>query len=207
MQLKNCIFCCRRDFDGLILDETENFYLIANQNPISLGHVMVISRAHFSCFGEMPSYLYKEYTDFLKKAEQKIRKNFPEPIATEQGIHGQSINHAHTHIFPSVSESYDFSKKRFIDFIPKEIKVTKAKDLQDIKRTFQKEGQYVSIEENGQLYICHTQNYAGTFRPSRDIIAKVSGSDYLLNWKTMSQKEKEKCRGWMEETIEKWRVK
>lgn len=199
----NCIFCNEENIKRLILDETENFYLVANSNPCSPGFVILISKKHFSCFGEMPDCLDEEYLNFLEKSKKKIRENFSEPIVSEQGIHGQSVNHAHTHIFPSVSEIYDFSKKELIDFVPKEIKITEEKSLQDIKRIFREEKEYVSIEEKGKLYVCHTKGHGGVLKISREAIARLTGLDSLLNWKTMSESEEKQVKKWLKITMEK----
>lgn len=203
MKLNECIFCDKKEISQGLLDETSNFYLRANMFPSSPGHVMIISKNHFSCFGDMQKNLDNEYLNLLEQSKERIAKYFSETIVTEQGIHGQSIKHAHTHIFPSVSEIYDFSEKRIIDFVPNEIPVSRQEGLEDIKEIFRQEGQYVSIEEKGDLYVCHTQDYSGHFRPSRDSVVEASGLVHLLNWKTMSDEQKEKIQEWVKETVQK----
>ena len=209
MKKENCIFCDDKRINEGILDETENFYLRANMKGATApGHCMVISKSHFSCFGEMPSYLDEEYLDFVGSVEERVESAFSKPILIEQGLHAQSINHAHLHFLPSSSEWYDFTRgKHFVDFIPPEILITPGEDIKDVRRVFEKEGQYVTIEEQGKLYICHTFNYNDLFRPGREFPAKLTGLTHLLYWQTMPDVEKEKNRIWIDETIQRLRRK
>ena len=177
MSLKDCLFCDEKIIDEGLLGKTNNFYLKANLYPSSPGHVMIISRQHFSCFGEMPDDLDEEYLAFLDKTKKRIAKFFSEPIVTEQGIHGQSINHAHAHIFPSVSEIYDFSKRKMRDFVPEGIPVTRQNGLEDIKRI---------LREDGQM-LPHLEGYE-RFDDSWVLEGKPDDNGFLtLDWKEKDQ--------------------
>ena len=200
---EGCAFCNEDTIKDGLLDETENFYYrVAAKGAIAPGHVLLISKDHFSCFGEMPSILYKEYSVAVYRIKNEIKKNFSTAICVELGVHGQSIPHAHTHFFPFISEWYDFSNKKFIDFIPKEILVTQGKGIEDIHKIFEQEGQYVAIEENDQLYICHTKGYEGTLRPVREFPSRLTGLTHFLHWKTMPESEKRKNEEWINHTIQ-----
>jgi diadenosine tetraphosphate (Ap4A) HIT family hydrolase len=210
MGLKKCLFCSPEIISEGLLDESSSFYHRANVvGAIAPGHSMIISKRHYSCFGEMPEHLEEEYLDMLSTIKRRIREKFSSPVLlVEQGIHGQSVNHAHTHFLPAVSEWYDFTKERkFSDFIPQEIPVTLGYGLREIREIFNQEGQYVTIEENGLLRICHTQNYRQRLRPARDFTCALTGITELLNWQTMSDSEKEKNKNWVKETIRRLRVK
>ena len=202
----NCVFCNPQDTQEGFLDEIKNFYHRANvRGAIALGHSMIISKKHFSCFGEMPFDLSGEYQSYKEKIERRVKRFFGDQIKVEQGIQGQSISHAHLHFFPRVSCWYDFSKKDFISFVPEEIPITKAQGIEEICEVFRQEGQYVSIEENGQLYICHTKEYTGKLRVVRDFPSKLTGNTTLLYWDRVSEEEKKKNEEWIKETIQKLR--
>jgi|TARA_Y100000034_G_scaffold22700_2_gene26174 diadenosine tetraphosphate (Ap4A) HIT family hydrolase len=201
--LNNCIFCDEKIIEQGILDESENFWLRANFYPSSPGHCMIISKKHYSCFAAMPKTLDDEYLEFLETSKERIGNAFSKPIVTEQGVHGQSVNHAHTHIFPSVSGIYDFSKKGMNNFVKSEISFTVGSDLKGVRRIFDKEGEYVTIQENGRLFIYHTKGYPGILVPCRNFIAEMTGLTHLCDWRTMSKEQKQVGDGWFRETIEK----
>lgn len=206
---EKCIFCNYEMISEGLLDETENFYLrAACRGAVAPGHTLLISKDHLSCFGEMQPSLYTEYSYLVDKIEKEIENIFGKQIMSEQGIHGQSVNHAHLHFLPCVSEWYDFTKdKSFVDLIPKEILVTQGRDISDICRVFKEEGQYVSIQENEELYICHTRDYEinhdGYLQPTRAFPAELTGIMHLLHWQTMPESEKAKNEKWIQETIQK----
>lgn len=207
-KLDNCVFCNNGTLSEGLLGESNSFWLRAIvRGTLAPGHVMIISKDHFSCFGQMPQNLDDEYSAFLNGTKQKIRDYFSEPILVEQGVHGQSINHAHIHLFPCVSSWYDFSIRSFADFIPQEVRVTKGKSINDIRQIFEEEGEYVSIEERGELYICHTRNYDGSLRPARQFTAELTGNDDLLYWQKMPLAKQEENKKWIKETIEKLKEK
>ena len=197
-----CVFCDIKEIKEGLLDERDNFYLRASvRGAMAPGHVMLISKDHIPCFGAMPFDLNRDYSEYKDFITRRLEDKFSIPILIEQGIHGQSINHAHLHFLPSVSEWYNFSDKLFVDFLPSEVPVTKGVCIEDIQRVFEEEGQYVSIEERGQLYVCHTVNYNGILRPLREIPAKVTSITTLLHWQDMPESEREKNKRWIKETI------
>ncbi len=207
--MASCTFCNKEDLEEGLLDETPSFYHRANVlGAIAPGHSMIISKKHYSCFGEMPPNSDEDFNSYLASVKTRFSKVFGDPILVEQGIHGQSINHAHLHFFPRVSEWYDFSEsERFIDFIPPGISVSEVGGIQDIRKIFDDDGQYVLIGENSSLYVCHTKEFDGNLRPVREFPSKLTGLTNLLNWQTVSQEEKLKNTRWVEETIEKLKTK
>ena len=56
-----CIFCNLQSSTDEILWETNNFFVKVGIGIFSPGHVMIISKKHLSCFGELPKELYKEF--------------------------------------------------------------------------------------------------------------------------------------------------
>jgi diadenosine tetraphosphate (Ap4A) HIT family hydrolase len=199
MKEEKCLFCDPKILADGFLEESENFILRLNMNPVSPGHILIISKKHYSCFGAMPKELYDEYEEFSKKAKSKIRNNFSKPISVEQGIYGQTIAHAHTHIIPSVSEIYDFSEKTFIECAPKQVEITIARGLEDISRVYNEKGKYVSVEQNNKLHVIHPENHKSI--NIRGFVARQTGLDWLVNWKTMDEQQTRKVRKWVGQTI------
>ena len=203
MTQDNCVFCDKNVIREGLLGETENFYVRANAiGTMAPGHLMVISKKHYSCFGALPKDLDEEYTALIKKVKEKVENKFSTPILTEQGVHKQSIKHAHIHFLPSVSERYSFSDKKFIDLIPQEIKIEFGKGILGIRKVVEEDGEYVSIQEDGKLYICRTKGYNGKFGPIRQFVPELIGLTKLLDWQKMSAEELERDKKWVKKTID-----
>jgi len=203
--MDGCLFCKSEIINQGILDETQNFYHRANMvGAVAPGHSMIIPKTHFGCYAEIPSSLDEEYLDFKNIVEERVSKAFSKPIMVEQGIHAQSVSHAHTHFLPSISEWYNFQNgTSFMDMLPDGIKVTKCSSLEDLRKIFREEGQYVSIEEQGVLYACHTKEYASLLRPCREFPCKLTGLTSLLYWEKMSEEDKNKNKDYIAETFKK----
>lgn len=199
----NCIFCGRNNIKDYLLDETPNFYLIANKNPFCLGHVMIVSKDHYSCIGALPKELYGEYESFLEKTKDKVKNNFAEPIIVEQVIPGQGINHAHAHILPSVSESHDFSKKGFGDFIPEGFKIEEVENnLNELFKIFNEDREYISIEDRGKLYVCRIKGALEKFKSARQIISQPNDLN-LLDWESQSDEPKQESKELVNQALKK----
>jgi hypothetical protein len=47
----NCAFCQRSNFAANILKETDTFFIIADHAPLVEGHILIMPRRHFACYG------------------------------------------------------------------------------------------------------------------------------------------------------------
>jgi diadenosine tetraphosphate (Ap4A) HIT family hydrolase len=55
----NCAFCKRTEI-SYILKETPNFLLAADHAPLVEGHVLIIPKQHYTCYGVVPNPLDAE---------------------------------------------------------------------------------------------------------------------------------------------------
>lgn len=202
---KECIFCNEEDIGEGLLYQSDNFFIrAAVRGAISPGHVLLISKKHLSCFGAMTEDLDVEYSEVLNKTFDKVANSFSLPILIEQGIHGQSVEHAHLHFAPAISPWYDFTKTKLKDYIPQEIKVESAHCINDVRRIFKEDGQYVTIQQDEHL-IYRTRGYNGTLRALRSIATEITGRKDLYDWRTVTPKVAEENKKWVMETIDKLR--
>jgi len=195
MNQDNCTFCNRKDIEEGILDESNlDFYHRANvRGAIAPGHSMIISREHYSCFGTMPSASDEGFKSYLDSVKTRFSEAFGDPLIVEQGIHGQSIYHAHLHFSPRTSEWYDFSNsKRFMDFVPEGVRVTEVGGIKEIRKVYDQEGEYILIGENDSLYLCHTEGFNGDLRPVREFTSRQAGLTHLLDWQKVPGSERSK---------------
>ena len=171
--MKRCIFCdieYERE-QGHILSESANFYVEpVIFGPFSPGHVILISKFHIRCFGEMDSQYKNEFYKIKDHTLQMLTDSFSKPILGELGIYGQSVKHAHIHFFPSASRHYLI--KEIIKNVPENVSVTEIDGFEDLKEIFNREKQYVYIEEANKKYVCNTKDNHGKYLRIRILFSK-----------------------------------
>jgi diadenosine tetraphosphate (Ap4A) HIT family hydrolase len=96
---QKCVFC-RRDTLSNILHETEHFLLLADHAPVVNGHLLILPRAHFACFGAVPARLDAEFLDLKAQVSAFCRAVYQAPIFFEHGVYRQTVAHAHLHAIP-----------------------------------------------------------------------------------------------------------
>jgi len=104
-----CPFCLRSEI-AHILRETPRFLLAADHAPMVEGHLLIIPKAHYTCYGDVPAQL----DDGLAELKEMVREFFTSfynpPVFWEHGIFRQTVFHAHLHCFPWDSMAYDVSE-------------------------------------------------------------------------------------------------
>jgi diadenosine tetraphosphate (Ap4A) HIT family hydrolase len=203
----NCSFCDLSVIKEGLLDSAPNFYHRANcRGAIAPGHSMIISKKHFSCFGEMPPELFSEFESYVEKVMNRVEEFFEKLVIVEQGVHKQSVPHAHVHLLPKKSSWYDFSEEgSFVKMVPSEVKTSEISELKELRDVFKSEGEYVLIGEEGKLVVCHTKGYGELLGPVRQFPCRASGDYSLINWKKLSLEVRKKNSFWVEETIRRLR--
>src|SRR5947209_18147100 len=90
----NCAFCQRSDFAANILKETPTFLVVADHAPLVEGHILIIPRQHYACYGAVPAELDAEL-DVLKQQVQQFFAQFYAPtVFWEHGVFRQTVFHA-----------------------------------------------------------------------------------------------------------------
>src|SRR5260370_27984373 len=83
-----------------ILKEPPNFPLGADHAPVVEGHILIIPKHHYACYGEVHARLDDELL-VLKCEVQCFFTQFYAPVVFwEHGIFRQTVYHAHLHCFP-----------------------------------------------------------------------------------------------------------
>lgn len=182
--------------------ESENFYVkTASVGAFSPGHVLVLPKFHIRCYGELPNEHELEYFEIMGKTKEKIKNSFSTPIASELGVYGQSIPHAHTHLFPSSYDNYSLTLESMLKYVPDEIPITNEGSIEDIKRIFSNEGEYVSLDYD-KLMVMHPKNYNGRCINLRHLFVQATGLKELAKWQEMPVEFERRNDQWVTETIE-----
>jgi diadenosine tetraphosphate (Ap4A) HIT family hydrolase len=95
-----------RNDPGRYLLESRNFVLLSDISPLVPGHCLLVSRAHYPSFAQIPRELLPEFCDIRSRGISKVRDDFSPPLIFEHGSgshdpkSGVCIQHAHMHLVP-----------------------------------------------------------------------------------------------------------
>lgn len=104
---QGCLFC--DPFPAMHVNNTENFNLLADTFPVVAGHLMISSKEHYGCAGELPEELQDEFINLKSSIAETIRKNGKQVIFYEHGRagcclannpDGSKCEHFHLHALP-----------------------------------------------------------------------------------------------------------
>jgi diadenosine tetraphosphate (Ap4A) HIT family hydrolase len=94
-----CPFCARDAIEGL-LTETSSFYAAADHAPLVSGHILIIPKAHYACYGAIPAALEKEFLALKDMLSRFLAEVYRAPTFFEHGVFRQTVAHAHLHAIP-----------------------------------------------------------------------------------------------------------
>lgn len=187
---KECVFC--NPSTELILDSTPNFVLMFDPFPLVPGHLLITSKEHYGCLGEVPEHLQKECAELRDRACQMLTKAFNKNIfryehgraghCLANGISSRSCHHYHEHLLPAELSLSSVMEARF--------KGITLGDLNDICRLFNKYDEYLLVEEPGigaRFYIA--QSYDVEPHLLRTLVSEALNFPERANWETYSSCE------------------
>jgi len=104
--MKDCIFCeiVRGEIPSSKVFENEKVLAFLDINPVSKGHTLVIPKAHYAGFSEVPAELLTEMGRVLQRIGQAARRQLGSDgfnvLLNNGRAAGQLIDHAHFHLVP-----------------------------------------------------------------------------------------------------------
>ena len=94
--------------DSRVIFQTDHFVVIPTIGSFVEGYVMVVSKDHYTCVGNIPESHFSELKALLLETKNRIRSAYGmDTVCFEHGSvsctnrFGGCINHAHIHIVPS----------------------------------------------------------------------------------------------------------
>lgn len=106
MRDANCIFCkiLNGDIPSAKLYEDEDFAIILDVGPASLGHALIIPKEHYANVFEMPEELLLKCMKLAKIWGEKLMKGLGADglnLVQNNGLAaGQTVFHYHLHLIP-----------------------------------------------------------------------------------------------------------
>lgn len=195
--MENCIFC--NSFkEGDSLFDTENFFVKVGKGIICPGHVMIITKKHYKCMGDIDKKLVNEFLYLKLKLMKFITDNFFKPLVTENGVIMQSVFHAHTHFIPMKSEYYDevdFYEGVVKTFLKNQnLEYKNIIDFMEILDIFKIDGEYLYFEQDNEIILFRTKKYSKIIQFIKDNLSYRAfftkiGLKGVKDWKLMTTED------------------
>ncbi len=134
----DCAFCNYQEITH-ILKETPHFLLAADHAPLVEGHILIITKSHYTCYGDIPGALDEELLALKSEVRQFFARYYAAPVFWEHGIFRQTVFHAHLHCFPWGETGYNLHEGLHNEIITSQ---------EDIRRWHRQHGQYFYMEDN-----------------------------------------------------------
>jgi len=113
----DCPFCSKNNFyikkkyfpehihESFILYQTPNFIVVPDIAPIVEGHLLIISKKHYPCYGKLEQNYFHELIELKEKISKFLARHYQNPLFFEHGPAvskhaGCCIDHAHLHCLP-----------------------------------------------------------------------------------------------------------
>jgi diadenosine tetraphosphate (Ap4A) HIT family hydrolase len=94
------------DPESRIVVESSHFALVVDISPLTLGHTLLVPKAHYISFGCIPTFRYEELDSFRAECVDLVTGAFGVPAILEHGSSttmrsSPCISHAHWHLVPN----------------------------------------------------------------------------------------------------------
>ncbi|HEX9037310.1 MAG TPA: HIT domain-containing protein [Ktedonobacterales bacterium] len=97
--IAGCPFCALGDLETP-LTETRSFCVVGDHAPLVSGHILIIPKAHYACYGAVPTRLDDELLTLKETIRRFLSEVYHQPTFFEHGVFRQTVAHAHLHAIP-----------------------------------------------------------------------------------------------------------
>lgn len=190
-----CTFCQRTEIAD-ILKETPHFLLVADHAPLVEGHLLVIPKEHYACYGDVPPTLDEELFA-LKDELRQFYTNFYAPVVFwEHGVFRQTVFHAHLHCFPWGDLEYD---------VDSQIHNAVVTTQEDIRKWYHAQGHYFYLED-GQVALLFAPEMDRYMHIVQQVFQKgLASRGVPVKMRTPQQRHAE-GGPWIESTLAHWKT-
>jgi diadenosine tetraphosphate (Ap4A) HIT family hydrolase len=158
-----------------VLDETEHFFLLADHAPLIEGHLLIVPRDHYACYGAVPEELEPELLALKSRVRRFLSTAYREPVFFEHGVFRQTVYHAHLHSMPFGTVALDPSAMA--------LEAGRHADhLRDVRDWYAEQGHYFYLEcpaSNGMhvatLFPPNLDQYFHVLGALRAVTGELSG--------------------------------
>jgi diadenosine tetraphosphate (Ap4A) HIT family hydrolase len=176
-----CLFC--QPYEGMILYETEHFRVLIDTFPVTSGHLMISSKDHFGCSGEIPKAIFGELNALKEDLFEKMISKFNRCLFYEHGRAGCCLSkspnlkceHFHLHCLPeNISIQPELSCK---------FEEARLANYQQIPNHFLQYGDYLYFEDSlANKFYYPVDDHKIESHLLRSLICKKLKVPALSNW-------------------------
>lgn len=178
-----CEFCYLRE--SLIITQTKNFSILYDPYPLVPGHLLITTRDHYGCGGELDETLQAELSVIKHNLTIILQQRYLKVISFEHGRAGACLSsddplnichHMHLHILPC------YAGKSIAHQISSQFPYSLRAPYTDIPMYFSSLGNYLYFEmdENGYVYPCKNKKIPPHFL--RSVISNLNGTPERASW-------------------------
>lgn len=192
----SCAFCQHHRIASFILKETSVFRLVADHAPLAEGHLLIIPKEHYTCYGDVPAEFDEELFALKREIRQFFQQFYAPAIFWEHGVFRQTVFHAHLHCFPFGELAYNLN-----DALHDQVVASQD----DIRAWYASQGHYFYMEDaqHGLLFPPQMDPY---LRIIRDVLwAGAAARNGQTTWRS-SQQRQEEGKPMIEATAANWRA-
>lgn len=193
--ITDCAFCQRSMFAANILKETPHFLIVADYAPLVEGHLLIIPRHHYACYGEVPAELDAELFALKREIQQFFKEFYVPAVFWEHGIFRQTVFHAHLHCFPFGVAQYSLEETMHS-------LVVQSQD--DIRNWYVMHGQYFYMED-ARLALLFEPEMDTYLHIIRDVLWRGASTYGLAKTWRSSQQRQDEGFPLIAATLAKWR--
>jgi histidine triad (HIT) family protein len=108
--MEDCIFCkiVKGKIPSEKLDESENFIVVGDANPVAEGHCLIIPKEHYEVILHLPSEFGNELIELAKKQTKRLLDSgLADGVKLVQNNYeasGQVVKHFHLHVIPEKND-------------------------------------------------------------------------------------------------------
>ena len=190
----NCAFCLRSNFATNILKETDAFFIVTDHAPLVEGHILILPKRHFACYGVVPAELDAELLALKREVQDFFAGYYAPVVFWEHGIFRQTVFHAHLHCFPFGATEYDATKTLHS-------LVVQSQD--DVRAWYAMHGHYFYMEDrsNFLLFAPETDRYLQVVK--HVLWPGASSHSHYSGWRSPQQRY-EQGAPLIRATMDKW---
>lgn len=189
----SCVFC-ERDHLQYVLKETPSFLLVADHAPLVEGHLLIIPRTHYACYGAVPAELDAELLALKQEVRRFAERFYAALLFWEHGVFRQTVFHAHLHCIPFGIASYHLKEP---------LHSIVVQEQEDLRRWYRTQGAYFYLEDTQQALLFPAEQERYQQVVLQVLWGSLSPQQQRAGW---HQQEQRRLAGrhWLPATAEKW---
>ncbi len=192
----SCPFCQETIIKPYTLKETAAFHVVADHAPLLEGHILIIPKRHFACYGAMPSTLDAELIALKQEVQTFLTHYYAPTIFWEHGVFRQTVFHAHLHCFPFGTLHYDAAS---------DLHALIVQTQDDLRTWYTTQGHYLYLHDSHQPYLFPPRSEVYQQIAQQILRAGVMARNPHATWRNSLQR-REEGEALIAATMEKWHI-